>query len=339
MNKPEFSVLCPTYNHASYISQCIESVLSQSLSDWELLILDDGSTDGTGEMVKPYLKDQRIRYFFQENKGAGKLAENYNFLLKNAKGSFVTILEGDDYAEPDLLAAHHNAFAKNPDAILSFNRVRVDESGHIWEAPTLPKNQLQRDVYENRPVGNAFNKLFLRCYIPAQGTTVRKSILVKYGGFEKVEALATVDYPTWLKLAQKGGFVFIPKTLATWRRHGGQSTKQRIVPLTQLMLPVFEKVYDELPPEILNHVSVTKKFVVHHWSVQFTKILIRGGNYQLQSKHWKEGRKLYFQSFRRWPSLLLLWRMKALLGIIFSLLHIPWMHWYYFVPERILRLF
>lgn len=327
MIKPEFSVLCPTYNHAPYISQCIESVLNQSHTNWELLILDDGSSDGTGVVVKSYLKDQRIRYFFQENKGAGKLADNYNFLLRQAKGQYVTILEGDDYAGPGLLAGHHQAFMENPDAILSFNRVRVDESGYVWEAPTVPKSQAQSDVYENRPVGNAFKELFFRCFIPAQGVSVQRSVLMESGGFEKVEGLSTVDYPTWLKLAQKGTFIFVPQVLATWRRHLSQSTKQRIVDLTRTMIPVFERVYDELPPPLLEMMPFDKLKLKKHWEIQFTRIFIRGGNYQLQSGNWPKARSYYFQSFTRWPALLVFWRIKAMLGILFSWFHIPWFHW------------
>ena len=334
-----FSIVCPTYNHADYIRQCIQSVLAQTYDNWELLILDDGSNDGTGEKITPFLSDERIKYFHQENKGANRLAENYNFLLAKAKGNYVTILEGDDYAEPELLASHYKLLKQNPKAVLSFNRVRVADPGHEWESPKVPVTEMQKQIFSNSPVGFALNELFLGCFIPAQGVTLKRDTLVRSGGFEKVEGLATVDYPTWLKLVSLGTFVFVPETLATWRRHVAQSTKQRIVPLTQLMLPVYERVYDELTPEVLKHVFISKKKVVRHWAIKFTKIIIRGGNYQLQSRHWKEGRKLYFQSFRRWPSLLLLWRMKAILGIIFSLMHIPWMHWYSFVPERIAKLF
>lgn len=334
-----FSIVCPTYNHADYIQQCIESVLSQTYDNWELLILDDGSTDGTGEKITPFLKDKRVKYFHQENKGAGRLAENYNFLLSKAQGTHITILEGDDYAAPELLASHNEALKRNPEAVLSFNSVRVLDPGHPWEGPRAPVTEEQKKIFSNTPTGFAFNELFLRCFIPAQGVTVKRDLLVRSGGFEKVEGLATVDYPTWLKLASLGPFVFVARTLATWRRHETQSTKQRIVPLTRLMLPVYEKVYDGLSPEVLKHVSLSKKEVVRYGAIQFTKILVRGGNYQLQSKHWEEGRKLYVQSFQRWPALLLFWRMKAVLGIIFSWVHIPWMHWYNIVPYRISKLF
>ena len=334
MSDVRFSILCPTYNHEKYIGQCIESVRAQHYENWELLILDDGSTDETGKTVKPYLKDNRIHYYHQENKGAGRLADNYNFLLSQAKGSYVTILEGDDYADPELLSSHYKALQTQTDAVLSFNRVWVKDPGRTWETPKIPVSENQKRIFSNQPIGSVYNELFFRCFIPAQGVTLKRDVLLVSGGFEKVEGLATVDYPTWLKLASLGPFVFVPQTLATWRRHVTQSTKQRIVPLTELMLPVFEKAYDNLSPELKNHVHVSRKQVVHHWSVQLTKILVRGGNYQLQTQLWKKGRALYLQSFKRWPALLLFWRLKALLGLVFSLLHISWKHWYQFLPKR-----
>ncbi|MBN2615065.1 MAG: glycosyltransferase family 2 protein [Bacteroidales bacterium] len=327
-DQPMFSVVCLTYNHAAYIQQCIESVQQQTCKDWELLILDDGSVDGSGEQVRPYLKDERIRYFYQENKGSGRLSENYNFLLSKAQGTYITILEGDDYAEPGLLSSHREAMLGNPEAILSYNRVRVMDPGHFWEAPKPSDVEKDPAAFANDPVGSAYNRLFYSCFIPAQGTTVRRDVLLEQGGFEKVEELPTVDYPTWLKLASVGSFVFIPQTLAHWRRHGGQTTKMRVVKLYSPMIPVFEQVYDRLSPDIRSHVQVTKKQVMQFWAENMTKILIRGGKYQLQSRAWKEARKLLLESFTRWPRWLLFWRFQAVLGLIFSVIHIPWIHWY-----------
>lgn len=325
---PVFSVICVAYNHAQYIGQCIDSIQQQDYSYWELLILDDGSNDGTTDRVKPYLTDSRIQYFYQENKGSGRLSENYNFLLSKARGTYVTILEGDDFAEAELLSSHLEAIHQHPGAILSFNRVWVHDPGHLWEAPKMLDFDKNPDIFFNHPVGSAYNRLFFYCFIPAQGTTVRKDILVQSGGFEKVEGLPTVDYPTWIKLASIGTFAFIPKTLAHWRRHENQTTKQRIVKLYRLMVPVFEQTYDKLSPELLSHVVVSKEQVMKFWSVNMIKTLIRGGKYQLQSKQWKEGRKLFIQSFNRWPKLLLFWRVQSLLGLLLSILHLPWIHWY-----------
>lgn len=337
-NKTEnvtFSVICPTYNHAPYIEQCIESVLNQTYRNWEMLILDDGSTDGTSEKVTPYLKDERINFYSQNNKGAEFLAENYNFLLSKARGKYITILEGDDYAESELLASHYQSLKQHPNAVLSFNRVQVMDLRHTWIWPKGTLNEVKKKIFTNNPTGQAYNELFLNCFIFAQGVTLKKDVLVQSGGFEKVVGLPTVDYPTWLKLASLGPFIFVDQMLAHWRRHKTQTTKLRIVNIYSLMIPVYERVYDNLSPDILRNITLTKEDVLKHAAVNITKVLIRGGNYQLQSHQWEQGRKLYFQSFLRWPKIMLFWRIKAVLGILFSYLKLPWMHWYQVVPKKL----
>ena len=79
------SIITPTYNHEKFIGKCIESVLAQSYPHWEQIIVDDGSNDGTEEIVASY-NDERIKYIKQENKGIWRLKETYNKALKNSNG-------------------------------------------------------------------------------------------------------------------------------------------------------------------------------------------------------------------------------------------------------------
>src|SRR5947207_2132870 len=81
------SIVTPTYNHERFIGACIESVLAQSYTNWEMIIVDDGSTDNTWNILQYYTKiDARIRPFHQENKGIWCLAETYNFALQHSRG-------------------------------------------------------------------------------------------------------------------------------------------------------------------------------------------------------------------------------------------------------------
>ena len=94
MLNPLVSIVIPIYNRANTLHYCINSVLSQDYVNWELLLVDDGSTDRSSEICKEYTeKDERIRYFYQENKGAGP-ARNYG--LKEAKGAWITFVDSDD---------------------------------------------------------------------------------------------------------------------------------------------------------------------------------------------------------------------------------------------------
>jgi glycosyltransferase involved in cell wall biosynthesis len=95
-----FSVIVPTYNREDLLPTAVESVINQTFKDWELLIIDDGSTDGTEELVKKYLTDNRIRYIKKENGGG---AQTRNFGVSLAKSEFIVFLDSDDEAYPKWL--------------------------------------------------------------------------------------------------------------------------------------------------------------------------------------------------------------------------------------------
>ncbi|MFH0889201.1 MAG: glycosyltransferase family 2 protein [Planctomycetota bacterium] len=95
MPLPLVSFITPTYNQEKYISDCIRSALKQTYSNWEMIIIDDGSTDRTPEIIKSFF-DNRIKYFRQDNLGAYKLGVAYNRVLQEARSELIAIWEGDD---------------------------------------------------------------------------------------------------------------------------------------------------------------------------------------------------------------------------------------------------
>ncbi|HNW96935.1 MAG TPA: glycosyltransferase family 2 protein [Bacteroidales bacterium] len=126
MQNAFFSIILPTYNRSNFLGKAIESVLSQTFSNWELLIVDDGSTDNTKEVVD-YFKDSRIQYFFQQN---AERSAARNKGISNAKGNYISFLDSDDYMLPDFLEklAKEIALKNNPIAIF-FSRVMVENQG------------------------------------------------------------------------------------------------------------------------------------------------------------------------------------------------------------------
>ncbi len=98
---PYISVIIPVYNAAAYLRECIDSLLSQTFTDWEALCVDDGSTDESGIILDEYAaKDRRIKVFHQSNKGVSAAR---NFALESAKGEYVCFLDGDDIFDRDFL--------------------------------------------------------------------------------------------------------------------------------------------------------------------------------------------------------------------------------------------
>ena len=119
---PLVSIITPTYNHEKYIAECIISVQNQIYSNWEMIIVDDGSTDRTYEIAKELASnDSRIKVFTQENKGIFKLAETYNLALQKSVGSLIAVLEGDDVWLPKKLVLQVQEFEKNKEIIYTIH--------------------------------------------------------------------------------------------------------------------------------------------------------------------------------------------------------------------------
>ncbi|HPO73378.1 MAG TPA: glycosyltransferase family A protein, partial [Armatimonadota bacterium] len=107
---PCFSVIIPAYNRARFLPECLESVLAQTFTDWECIIVDDGSTDGTRELVAEYVRrDSRFRYHWQENAGASAAR---NAGIERARGEWIAFLDSDDWYYPDALAHFHAAASR-----------------------------------------------------------------------------------------------------------------------------------------------------------------------------------------------------------------------------------
>ncbi|MEK7309199.1 MAG: glycosyltransferase [Planctomycetota bacterium] len=216
MPLPLVSIITPTYNHQKYIGDCIRSALAQTCQNWEMIIVDDGSTDNTPEIIRGF-NDSRIRYIRQAHQGGYKLSSIYNTALREAKGNLVAILEGDDFWPADKLTVQIPYFT-DPKIILTYGDcIITNESGHELFYRRIPADTAMRD---NSPIGSALNG-FIRTenFIYAQTVMVRKDALIKAGGFIQPDYLHLTDFPTWCRLALAGEFKAIPHPLGFWRRN------------------------------------------------------------------------------------------------------------------------
>ena len=119
-NQPLVSIIMPVYNCEKYISEAIESVLSQSYQNWELLIVDDGSTDHSPEIIDRYAqKDVRIQSFHNKNEGVSAAR---NFALSKISGELVTFIDSDDVYHPDRLQRMASVFENHPACDIVFSR-------------------------------------------------------------------------------------------------------------------------------------------------------------------------------------------------------------------------
>ncbi len=197
-NQPLVSVVLPTYNRAYILSKAIESVLAQTYTNWELIIVDDGSTDTTREIIAGF-SNPRIRYIKHEaNKG---LAAARNTGIRNARGKYIANLDSDDVWMPKKLEKEMRRFTPGIDVVYS-GYDRTLPNGRTLHLPHHPKEgNLKNDFLESNIIGMVMS-------------TVRKEIFFKYGMFdESVQALQ--DWELWLRVAPHCQFVFVPEVLVT----------------------------------------------------------------------------------------------------------------------------
>ena len=120
---PLISILTPVFNQSAYIKQTIDSVLKQTYQNWQWILVDDGSTDGTGDIITG-VKERRIRYFFQEHAGRDHLTGTRNKALAECKGDLIAMLDGDDYWPAYKLEEQVKNFA-SPDIVLSYGECMI----------------------------------------------------------------------------------------------------------------------------------------------------------------------------------------------------------------------
>lgn len=198
------SIITPTYNREAFLPAAIESVLAQSYKEFELIIVDDGSTDNSRELINVYAdKDQRVKYLYQENQRQS-VARNY--ALSIAKGDFICFLDSDNYWPHDKLEKSLKAFEQHPEADIVYGDcITIDEQGN-----ELHRNNMRR-------YSGSIAALLLKDNFVSMNTTMtRRKCFNEMGGMSGKRRVAD-DYDLWLKFSARYRFQYIPEFLAYYR--------------------------------------------------------------------------------------------------------------------------
>ena len=322
MNLPKISIITTTYNHASYIKKCIDSVLSQSFHDWEMIIIDDGSTDRTGDICKAFSdSDPRIIYIQQANIGLLRLAESYNKALALCKADYVAILEGDDFWGPKKLEVAYKKMEEEEEIILYWAKTDVvDENGIIYSSiPTQEPDNIS--FYNNDPIGHGFGAVLN--FFPAPLTwMVRKKALQEIGGFASFNKLPTTDLPTILQLIFQGKFYYDKNSNTFYRRHMSQATRQFGMDLAIAAKNAILQYVSQLDSNSQNKLPYLPEKITKLVNDNIMVNYFMAGRKLLIDQDWIKARKLFVNGLKQPGSLLFIWRTKAFLGIIFSYLHL-----------------
>lgn len=202
---PTVSVILPTYNRAHTLARAIDSVLAQTYRDFELIVIDDASTDATPELMAGY-DDPRLRIHSLKRRGGQCVARNAG--LHVARGRYIAFQDSDDEWHSDKLERQIGVFARapGPDYAACFcRRVLVGEGAEPRVYPQNPARQLQ---------GSLFRLLLQQSLIATPTLVVEKAALERAGGFDE-ELSRWVDWDLVLRLARKHRFLFVDETLVT----------------------------------------------------------------------------------------------------------------------------
>jgi glycosyltransferase involved in cell wall biosynthesis len=213
---PKVSVIMPVYNGSDYISLAIESVLCQSSTDWELIVIDDGSTDTTPDILERFT-DTRIVRIWQENGGEAKAR---NTGLNHIRGDYFAFLDADDLYLPNALADRSKYLDEHPEySVVVSNGNFCDTNGEILGCIS--------DLRPQTYVGNILEPLILNPSVVSVpvGTMTRSSVVKHYGlQFDPNIGYGT-DWDFWIRLGRHVQFGYLDKLTFMYRVHGTNMTQ------------------------------------------------------------------------------------------------------------------
>jgi glycosyltransferase involved in cell wall biosynthesis len=206
----QVSVIIPTYNSARYLVEAVDSVLAQTVTDLEILVIDDGSTDQTEAVMRKH--DPRLRYIRQNNSGVA-VARNRG--IQESRGTYVAFLDADDTWYSQKLERQLSELGKNPGLRACYSAFCVADS-----------NLVPLEVRRNERKGSALEDLLLRGNIIGTPSTVvcERALFGEVGGFDPALSQCA-DWEMWVRLAAVTEFLFIDEPLITYRQHDGNMSR------------------------------------------------------------------------------------------------------------------
>ena len=292
---PRVSIVIPAYNAMDYLPETLASALGQTLEDFEVIIVNDGSSDGIEEWFYRTVTDSRVTLISKSNGGQSSAR---NLGIRNAKGSYVAFLDADDLWRPDKLQQQVKALDGDPAAGVAYSWVAcIDESG-----------KFNGKVRQNYAEGWIFSDLLMRnIVVCGSNAMVRRDCIDKVGMFDgSVNGVEDLDL--CLRLAQHYTFRLIPETLVYYRNHGSSFSRSWLV-MEKSLIKLLDRAFASAPSEYscLKPKSYAAAYLSLGWKA-------------LQSQHrdYKDSRRLLRMATRHHPGLRLTveyWRLWVVMTI------------------------
>lgn len=286
MKKGMVSVITPTYNRESFLPIAVKSVLSQSFLNWELLIIDDGSTDNTRKIVRDYELDSRIRYFYQENSGQ---AAARNVGLGHANGEYICFLDSDNAWVRDKLKIQIALFAEIANIDVVYGDIEIiDRDGKVLSRKNMARFS-----------GHITEHLLQDNCVSFNTAMTKASTLKLIGGMDEAVGVGD-DYDLWLRISVSAKFLYVPEIFVQYRVMDDQISSNKEARFDSNMQTI--RRFFQSNPDI-----ATKMVCRNTWAYFF----VRRGRYRLGKGLWQRSIADFFEALRYRPASVMVWRAIA----------------------------
>ena len=207
------TVMAVCFNHARFLTECLDGIRAQTFQDFQLIITDDGSTDGSPALISDWLSKNSVSAHFIRHESNRGLCPTLNEALAAVQGKYLAKISTDDVWLPDKLARQIQEMESLSDrvAVLYGDALQMNEAGKL-----LPRRYLSEVGFDGvAPSGRIFRSLVRRNFVHGVTTLIRTGCLRTVGGYD--ESLAYEDWDMWLRLAQRYEYRFSPEIFAKYR--------------------------------------------------------------------------------------------------------------------------
>jgi glycosyltransferase involved in cell wall biosynthesis len=250
---PRFSVVVPAYNAQATVISAVRSVLAQTRPNLEVIVVDDGSTDATAEVVKR-IDDDRVRLISQSNLG---LPAARNAGVTAARGEYISLLDSDDLFLPRYLERSERALRSTADAGFAYTDAYVFDavSGRVRRRSAMARSNPPSPPPAD---ANGFLLALLKSNFVYVSTTIPRRVLEAVGGFDEARG-SSEDYELWLRIVLNGyRAVWMPGREALYRRHPGQMSRQ-LVTMSRNLLAVYDGLQMTDMPTAAHRALLTRR--------------------------------------------------------------------------------
>ncbi len=277
------SVVTASYNMGGYIAETLDSLLGQDYPHVESIVIDDGSTDDTAQVLERYAGDPRVRVVRQANAGQ-TVAKNHG--IREARGEFIAFCDADDVWEPHKLSRQIPRFREGDDIAVVYSLISCMDGGG------RPTPCFKMEHFEGRVTA----PLLIDNFIPFPSVVVRASVLREMGGFDESLSMS-IDYDLWLRISVKYRFALVPEKLARYRLWAGQMSHK-----TGERLDNFMRLLDRFLRE--NPGAATRREIDR----AYAHVHVTRGYWHAREGRRAEAWKDYREALRRDPLALRMWK-------------------------------